>query len=83
MFRIRNGKNIRAWIEFDGSGNEINIIIGPVGMHCLISFLINFRNSVITKCQLGLMKFQRPLEEYDKVAIGLLRSFFVMGTPSY
>ncbi|KAJ7956179.1 Lectin receptor kinase [Quillaja saponaria] len=30
--RMRNGENIRAWIEFDGTNLEINVTIAPIGV---------------------------------------------------
>ncbi|XP_027167215.1 L-type lectin-domain containing receptor kinase S.1 [Coffea eugenioides] len=46
-FRMRNGENIRAWIEFDGPKNEINVTLAPVGVPRPVRPLINFRDPVI------------------------------------
>lgn len=46
-FRMRNGLNIRAWIEFDGTRNEINVTIAPVGVPRPVRPLINFTNPAI------------------------------------
>lgn len=46
-FPMRNGDNIRAWIEFDGPRNEINVTIAPVEVQRPTRPLINFRNPVI------------------------------------
>ena len=44
---MRNGQNIRAWIEFDGAEFEINITIAPVAVPKPSRPLINYRNPVI------------------------------------
>ncbi|KAL3512751.1 hypothetical protein ACH5RR_025468 [Cinchona calisaya] len=54
-FRMRNGENIRAWIEFDGPGNEINVTIAPVEVQRPIRPLISFRDPVIANYVFGEM----------------------------
>ncbi|KAL3512754.1 hypothetical protein ACH5RR_025471 [Cinchona calisaya] len=54
-FRMRNGENIRAWIEFDGPRNEINVTIAPVEVQRPIRPLISFRDPVIANYVFGEM----------------------------
>ncbi|KAK1407216.1 hypothetical protein QVD17_38830 [Tagetes erecta] len=44
---MRNGQNVHAWIEFDGSRSEINVTIAPVGMNKPVRPLLSYRNPVI------------------------------------
>ncbi|KAL8215934.1 hypothetical protein R6Q57_022771 [Mikania cordata] len=44
---MRNGQNIHAWIEFDGSRSEINVTIAPAGMSRPITPLLAYRNPII------------------------------------
>ncbi|KAL7601576.1 hypothetical protein Lser_V15G21406 [Lactuca serriola] len=44
---MRNGQNIHAWIEFDGSRTEINVTIAPAGMSKPITPLLTYRNPAI------------------------------------
>ncbi|KAF5186380.1 L-type lectin-domain containing receptor kinase S.1 [Thalictrum thalictroides] len=44
---MKNGQNIRAWIEFDGTQFEINVTIAPLSVSKPLRPLINFRNPVI------------------------------------
>ncbi|KAA8542226.1 hypothetical protein F0562_023378 [Nyssa sinensis] len=44
---MRNGQNIHAWIEFDGSQFEINVTIAPAGMARPSRPLLTFRDPVI------------------------------------
>ncbi|KAM7475489.1 hypothetical protein LguiB_022732 [Lonicera macranthoides] len=44
---MRNGQNIHAWIEFDGSRFEINVTIAPAGMGKPLRPLLSFRNPII------------------------------------
>ncbi|KAI3688694.1 hypothetical protein L2E82_46461 [Cichorium intybus] len=44
---MRNGQNIHAWIEFDGSRTEINVTIAPAGMSRPIQPLLTYRNPAI------------------------------------
>ena len=30
--RMRNGQNVRAWIEFNGTSFEINVTVAPIGV---------------------------------------------------
>ncbi|KAF5201786.1 L-type lectin-domain containing receptor kinase S.1 [Thalictrum thalictroides] len=44
---MKNGQNIRAWIEFDGTQFEINVTIAPLSVSKPLRPLITFRNPVI------------------------------------
>lgn len=44
---MRNGQNVHAWIEFDGSRSEINVTIAPAGMSRPIRPLLTYRSPVI------------------------------------
>lgn len=44
---MRNGQNIRAWIEFDGPQFEINVTIAPVAVSKPSRPLISYRNPKI------------------------------------
>lgn len=44
---MRNGQNIHAWIEFDGTQFEINVTIAPLGVSKPIRPLIRFQDPVI------------------------------------
>ncbi|KAH7866771.1 hypothetical protein Vadar_024708 [Vaccinium darrowii] len=44
---MRNGQNIHAWIEFDGTQFEINVTIAPIGVSKPIKPLIRFQDPVI------------------------------------
>ncbi|KAI3820732.1 hypothetical protein L1987_08280 [Smallanthus sonchifolius] len=44
---MRNGQNVHAWIEFDGSRSEINVTIAPAGMSRPVTPLLTFRDPVI------------------------------------
>ncbi|KAI3941225.1 hypothetical protein MKX01_029799 [Papaver californicum] len=44
---MRNGQNIRVWIEFDGTRFEINVTIAPVGVSKPSKPLLAYRDSVI------------------------------------
>ncbi|CAI9112728.1 OLC1v1013210C1 [Oldenlandia corymbosa var. corymbosa] len=46
-FRMRNGQNIHAWIDFDGPRNEINVSIAPVGVRRPSRPLINFTSPAL------------------------------------
>ncbi|KAI3673550.1 hypothetical protein L6452_39673 [Arctium lappa] len=41
---MRNGQNVHAWIEFDGSRSEINVTIAPAGVSRPIRPLLSYRN---------------------------------------
>ncbi|KAJ0578358.1 putative protein kinase RLK-Pelle-L-LEC family [Helianthus annuus] len=44
---MRNGQNVHAWIEFDGSRLEINVTIAPAGVARPVRPLLTFRNPII------------------------------------
>ncbi|KAA8540770.1 hypothetical protein F0562_024311 [Nyssa sinensis] len=44
---MRNGQNIHAWIEFDGSQFEINVTIAPAGMARPSRPLLTYRSPLI------------------------------------
>lgn len=44
---MRNGQNIRAWIEFDGTQLEINVTIAPVGVSKPSKPLLTYRDPII------------------------------------
>ncbi|PIA26376.1 hypothetical protein AQUCO_09400021v1, partial [Aquilegia coerulea] len=44
---MKNGQNIRAWIEFDGTQFVINVTIAPLSVSKPVRPLISFRNPVI------------------------------------
>lgn len=44
---MRNGQNVHAWIEFDGSAFEINVTIAPAGISRPLRPLLTFRDPVI------------------------------------
>lgn len=44
---MRNGQNIHAWIEFDGSQLEINVTIAPAGVDRPVRPLLTFQNPII------------------------------------
>ncbi|KAL4566621.1 hypothetical protein LXL04_030741 [Taraxacum kok-saghyz] len=44
---MRNGQNVHAWIEFDGSRTEINVTIAPAGMSKPIRPLLTYTNPAI------------------------------------
>ncbi|XP_059643169.1 L-type lectin-domain containing receptor kinase S.1-like [Cornus florida] len=44
---MRNGQNIHAWIEFDGSNFEINVTIAPAGMARPSRPLLTYRDPII------------------------------------
>ncbi|KAK1359664.1 Non-specific serine/threonine protein kinase [Heracleum sosnowskyi] len=45
---MRNGKNIHAWIEFNGDKFEINVTIAPVGMDKPVRPLLSYRDRRIS-----------------------------------
>ncbi|KAG7954475.1 hypothetical protein I3843_11G020600 [Carya illinoinensis] len=45
--RMRTGQNIRAWIDFDGTGFEINVTIAPIGMSRPSKPTLTFKDPVI------------------------------------
>ncbi|KAI4343710.1 hypothetical protein L6164_011027 [Bauhinia variegata] len=45
--RMRNGQNIRAWIEFNGTNLEINVTIAPVGVSRPTRPTLTYRDAVI------------------------------------
>ncbi|KAF8399777.1 hypothetical protein HHK36_015647 [Tetracentron sinense] len=44
---MRNGQNVRAWIEFDGTEFEINVTIAPAGVSRPSMPLLTYKNPVI------------------------------------
>ncbi|WOH05243.1 hypothetical protein DCAR_0624657 [Daucus carota subsp. sativus] len=46
---MRNGRNIRAWIEFSGERFEINVTIAPVGMDKPVRPLLTYRDRKIER----------------------------------
>ncbi|MCL7042629.1 hypothetical protein MKW94_021133 [Papaver nudicaule] len=44
---MRNGQNIRVWIEFDGTRFEINVTIAPVGVSKPSRPLLTYRDSLV------------------------------------
>lgn len=46
-FNMRSGQNVRAWIEFNGPRNEINVTIAPVGLPRPVTPLLTFTDPVI------------------------------------
>ncbi|KAB1215661.1 L-type lectin-domain containing receptor kinase S.1 [Morella rubra] len=45
--RMRNGQNIRAWIDFNGTSFEINVTIAPIGVSRPSRPTLSFKNPVI------------------------------------
>ena len=45
--QMRNGQNLRAWIEFDGSNFEINVTIAPIGIPRPSKPTLSFRDPEI------------------------------------
>lgn len=45
--RMRNGQNIRAWIDFDGANFEINVTIAPIGVARPSIPTLTFKNPII------------------------------------
>ncbi|PON72273.1 Serine/threonine protein kinase [Parasponia andersonii] len=45
--RMRDGKNVRAWIEFDGANFEINVTVGPIGVSRPTRPTLSYRNPEI------------------------------------
>ncbi|KAG6635114.1 L-type lectin-domain containing receptor kinase S.1-like [Carya illinoinensis] len=45
--RMQTGQNIRAWIDFDGIGFEINVTIAPIGMSRPSKPTLTFKDPVI------------------------------------
>ncbi|XP_038879424.1 L-type lectin-domain containing receptor kinase S.1 [Benincasa hispida] len=45
--QMRNGQNLRAWIEFDGSNFEINVTIAPIGIPRPSIPTLSFRDPLI------------------------------------
>lgn len=45
--QMRNGQNLRAWIEFDGSNFEINVTIAPIGISRPSRPTLSFRDPVM------------------------------------
>ncbi|XP_010476646.1 PREDICTED: L-type lectin-domain containing receptor kinase S.1-like [Camelina sativa] len=46
-FNMRNGNNVRAWIDFDGPNFEINVSVAPVGVVRPRRPTLSFRDPVI------------------------------------
>ncbi|PON96723.1 Serine/threonine protein kinase [Trema orientale] len=45
--RMRDGKNVRAWIEFDGANFEINVTVAPIGVSRPTRPTLSYRNPEI------------------------------------
>ncbi|KGN63539.1 L-type lectin-domain containing receptor kinase S.1 [Cucumis sativus] len=45
--QMRNGQNLRAWIEFDGANFEINVTIAPIGIPRPSIPTLSFRDPLI------------------------------------
>ncbi|XP_010251066.1 PREDICTED: L-type lectin-domain containing receptor kinase S.1 [Nelumbo nucifera] len=44
---MRNGQNVHAWIEFDGTQFEINVTIAPIGVSRPSKPLLTYKNAAI------------------------------------
>jgi hypothetical protein len=45
--RMRNGQNVRAWIDFNGTGFEINVTVAPIGVPRPSRPTLSFKDPVI------------------------------------
>ncbi|KAI4336214.1 hypothetical protein L6164_014768 [Bauhinia variegata] len=45
--RMRNGQNVRAWIEFNGTNLEINVTVAPIGVSRPIRPTLTYRDPAI------------------------------------
>lgn len=45
--QMRNGQNVRAWIDFNGTSSEINVTVAPIGVQRPSTPTLSFKDPVI------------------------------------